>query len=181
MLWDAISAIEEDTLHIATNEIGTHSIHLGAAMAMFLGGCPVFLIMMIGHWSSKALHSKTSWRIQLQRLLQNDHPYVLQAHTQLHISQAMYPSWKRQDIKKRRRGTWLDKSGCLLLPSLTEHYDQLLENAIVRWAYQAKQEEEEQINVVPWKFMSLIDYKNVSNVCQHIESCTWEFGILSGS
>jgi hypothetical protein len=47
-LRDAVSAIGEDSLHIAAHEIGTHSIHSGAAMAMFLGGCPVFLIMMIG-------------------------------------------------------------------------------------------------------------------------------------
>ena len=53
-LRDAVSAIVEDALHIATNEIGTHSIRSGAAMAMFLGGCPVFLIMMIGRWSSDA-------------------------------------------------------------------------------------------------------------------------------
>ncbi len=53
-LRDAISAILEDTLHITTYVIGTHSIRSGAAMAMFLGGCPVFLIMMIGCWSSNA-------------------------------------------------------------------------------------------------------------------------------
>ena len=53
-LQDAVSAIGEDALHIAKNEVGTHSIRLGAAMAMFLGGCPVFLIMMIGPRSSDA-------------------------------------------------------------------------------------------------------------------------------
>ena len=53
-LQDAVSAIGEDALHIATNEVGTHSIRSGSAMAMFLGGCPVFLIMMIGCWSSNA-------------------------------------------------------------------------------------------------------------------------------
>ena len=53
-LQDAVSAIGEDALHIAKNKIGTHSIRSGAAMAMFLGGCPVFLIMMIGRWSSDA-------------------------------------------------------------------------------------------------------------------------------
>ena len=51
---DAVKAIGEDTLHILVNEIGTHSICSGAAMAMFLGGCPVFLIMMIGRWSNDA-------------------------------------------------------------------------------------------------------------------------------
>jgi hypothetical protein len=54
VLQDAVLAIGEDTLHIIANKIGTHSIRLGAAMAMFLGGCPVFLIMMIGCWSSNA-------------------------------------------------------------------------------------------------------------------------------
>jgi hypothetical protein len=53
-LQDAILAIGEDSLHIAANKIGTHSIRLGTAMATFLGGCPVFLIMMIGCWSSNA-------------------------------------------------------------------------------------------------------------------------------
>ena len=53
-LQDAVLAIGEDSQHIATHKIGTHSIRLGAAMAMFLGGCPVFLIMMIGRWSSDA-------------------------------------------------------------------------------------------------------------------------------
>jgi hypothetical protein len=47
-LRDAVSAIGEDSFHIAAHDIGTHSIRLGAAMAMFLVGCPVFLIMMIG-------------------------------------------------------------------------------------------------------------------------------------
>jgi hypothetical protein len=54
MLRDAVSAIGEDVLHIAKHKIGTHSIRSGASMAMFLGGCPVFLIMMIGGWSSDA-------------------------------------------------------------------------------------------------------------------------------
>jgi hypothetical protein len=53
-LQDAVLAIGEDSLHIAANEIGIHSIRSGAAMAMFLGGCPVFLIMMIDRRSSDA-------------------------------------------------------------------------------------------------------------------------------
>jgi hypothetical protein len=53
-LRDAVSAIGEDSLHIAANKISTHSIRSGAAMAMFLWGCPVFLIMMINRWSSNA-------------------------------------------------------------------------------------------------------------------------------
>jgi hypothetical protein len=46
-LKDAVSAIGEDSLHIAATKIGTNSIRSGAAMAMLLGKCPVFLIMMI--------------------------------------------------------------------------------------------------------------------------------------
>jgi hypothetical protein len=55
VLQDTVLAIGEDSLHIATHKIGTLSIHSGAAMVMFLGGCPVFLIMMIGRWSSNVL------------------------------------------------------------------------------------------------------------------------------
>jgi hypothetical protein len=51
-LRDAILAIGKDSLHIAADKIGTHSIHSRVAMAMLLGGCPVFLIMIIGCWSS---------------------------------------------------------------------------------------------------------------------------------
>ena len=53
-LQDAIRVIGEDVLNIKTSEIGTHSIRSGGAMAMFIGGCPVFMIMLIGRWSSDA-------------------------------------------------------------------------------------------------------------------------------
>ena len=50
----AVVAIGEDALGIKRNEIGTHSLRSGAAMAMYLGECPVYVIMMIGRWSSDA-------------------------------------------------------------------------------------------------------------------------------
>ena len=53
-LQDAVVAHGEDDLRIYRHEIGTHSIRSGAAMAMYLGGVPVFAIMMIGRWSSDA-------------------------------------------------------------------------------------------------------------------------------
>ena len=53
-LQDAIRVIGEDVLNIKTSDVGTHSIRSGAAMAMFIGGCPVFMIMLIGRWSSDA-------------------------------------------------------------------------------------------------------------------------------
>jgi hypothetical protein len=53
-LQDAVKAMGEDTLLISVNKIETHSIRSRAAMAMFLCGCPVFIIMMIGCCSSDA-------------------------------------------------------------------------------------------------------------------------------
>lgn len=38
-------------------DVGTQPIRLGTAMAMYLGECPVFMIMLIGHWSSNATPS----------------------------------------------------------------------------------------------------------------------------
>ncbi len=34
--------------------MGTHSIRSGVAIAMYLGKCPVYTIMLIGWWSSNA-------------------------------------------------------------------------------------------------------------------------------
>jgi hypothetical protein len=61
-LRDTIAAIREVRLGIKKEEIGTNSIRLGTAMAMYLGECPVFLIMLIGQWSSGAF----LWYIQKQ-------------------------------------------------------------------------------------------------------------------
>ena len=36
------------------DEIGTHSLRSGAAMAMYLNQVPVFTIMLIGRWKSDA-------------------------------------------------------------------------------------------------------------------------------
>ena len=47
-----VAAVGYDKLGIAAGEIGTHSIRSGAAMAMYLGECPVYTIMMIGRCSS---------------------------------------------------------------------------------------------------------------------------------
>jgi hypothetical protein len=53
-LQDAVEAIGEDRLGIKKEEVGTHSIRSGAAMAMYLGERPVYTIMLIGRWSSDA-------------------------------------------------------------------------------------------------------------------------------
>jgi len=51
---DGVVAIRETKLGIRRSEIGTRSIRSGAAMAMYLTGVPVFLIMLIVRWSSTA-------------------------------------------------------------------------------------------------------------------------------
>ena len=50
----AVKAYGETALRIESHEIGTHSLRSGAAMAMYLGGCPVYSIMLIGRWRSTA-------------------------------------------------------------------------------------------------------------------------------
>ena len=54
VLKDTVGAIGEDVLNIKADEVGTHSIRSAAAMAMFIGGLPVYLIMLMGRWSSDA-------------------------------------------------------------------------------------------------------------------------------
>jgi hypothetical protein len=53
-LRDAVGGIREICLGIKKEDIGTHLIRSGVAMAMYLGECPVFMIMLIGRWSSNA-------------------------------------------------------------------------------------------------------------------------------
>jgi hypothetical protein len=53
-LRDAVGGIGEMRLGIKKEIVGTHSIRSGAAMIMYLGECPVFMIMLIGRWSSNA-------------------------------------------------------------------------------------------------------------------------------
>ena len=47
-------AIGEDRLGFTSQEIGTHSVRSSAAMSMFLANTPIFVIMMVGRWSSDA-------------------------------------------------------------------------------------------------------------------------------
>jgi hypothetical protein len=51
-LRNAMGSIGEACLGIAKHELGTHSIRSGAAMAMYIGECRVYTIMLIGQWSS---------------------------------------------------------------------------------------------------------------------------------
>ena len=50
----AAAALGPDKLGFSSDEIGTHSLRSGAAMAMYLNEVPVYTIMLIGRWSSDA-------------------------------------------------------------------------------------------------------------------------------
>jgi hypothetical protein len=53
-LHDGVKAYGEAALCINAHGVGTHSIRSGLAMAMYLGGVPVFAIMIIGRWASNS-------------------------------------------------------------------------------------------------------------------------------
>jgi len=50
----AATSIGRDALGFDPETVGLHSARSGAAMAMYLGGVPVFTIMLLGRWSSEA-------------------------------------------------------------------------------------------------------------------------------
>ncbi len=54
LIHDGVVAIGETKLGTNQSKIGSKSIRSGAAMAMYLAGTPVFLIMLVRRWSSTA-------------------------------------------------------------------------------------------------------------------------------
>ena len=53
-LRNTVEAYGQTKLGITKEDIVTHSLGSGAALAMYLGKCPVYVIMMIGRWPSDA-------------------------------------------------------------------------------------------------------------------------------
>ena len=51
-LRSAVVGYDEDKLGFKAEDIGTHSIRTGSVMAMYKREVPVYVIMMIGRWSS---------------------------------------------------------------------------------------------------------------------------------
>jgi hypothetical protein len=49
-----VELVGEETLGFNKDDIGLHSIRSGGAMAMFLSGTSVIIIMRVGRWSSEA-------------------------------------------------------------------------------------------------------------------------------
>ena len=50
----ACATIGSAVLGFKPHKIGTHSLCSGAAMEMYLAGVPVYMIMLLGRWSSDA-------------------------------------------------------------------------------------------------------------------------------
>jgi hypothetical protein len=50
-LRDAVVAVRKVKLGFKKHKVGKHSMRFGSAMAINLGKCLVFMIMLIGHWS----------------------------------------------------------------------------------------------------------------------------------
>ncbi len=50
----AVDIIGADTLGYTSAEVGLHSLRSSAAMSMYLQGIPVYVIMLLGRWSSDA-------------------------------------------------------------------------------------------------------------------------------
>jgi hypothetical protein len=78
-----MGSIGKACLGISKEKIGTHSIRSGAAMAMYLGKCPVYTIMLISQWSRDAF----LWYIrkQVMEFSHNVSKRMLTFHNYRHI------------------------------------------------------------------------------------------------
>jgi hypothetical protein len=54
MLHQSLRELDSKSLNIKADECGLHSLHSSALMAMYLSGIPVYMIMLLGWWSSDA-------------------------------------------------------------------------------------------------------------------------------
>ncbi len=83
LIRDGIVEIGETKLGINQSKIGSKSIWSGAAMAMYLAGTPVFLIMLIGCWSSTAF-LKYIWK-QVQEFLHGISSKMIEIQSFRHV------------------------------------------------------------------------------------------------
>ncbi len=124
-LSNAVGAIGKACLRISKDKIGTHSIRLGAAVAMYLGECPVYTIMLIGQWSSNA--SLRYIRKQVMEFSHNVSKRMLSFQNYHHI-----PNFEHQvsandprvrndpNNAKTRRNVSGDTSRLMLLPAFSQ-------------------------------------------------------------
>jgi hypothetical protein len=70
-------------LHINREAIETHLICPGTAMTIFLGGSPVFLIIMSGRWSSDAFFKEFNHDPRCLKKEKDDQTQVPRTHPKL--------------------------------------------------------------------------------------------------
>ena len=74
------------TLGYSSDEIGTKSIRSAAAMAMFMDDTPVFMIMLMGRWSSDAFLKYLRRQVlefskgMSRRMVKNEYLYSIPNH-----------------------------------------------------------------------------------------------------
>ncbi len=76
--------------------MGTHSIISGSAMAMYLGGVPVFAIMMIGRWASNSFMKYI--RMQIKEFTLDVSKRMLTMQEFWHVHQTQHQTEKRQNM-----------------------------------------------------------------------------------
>ena len=100
-------------------------------MTMLLGGCPVFLIMMIGRWSSNAFLRYICKQVEefnhnvLQKMLTHMfHKHIpnYSSPTVSHLGPRQRNHPTNAETRINVGGDMARQPGCLLLPSLLEHY-----------------------------------------------------------
>ena len=110
-------SIGKDKLGFTPEEIGTHSTRSAAAMAMFMDDTPVFMIMLMGRWSSDAFLKYIRRQVlefskgMSLRMIKNDFLFTIPAHRASHADPrsqntnsfatnlSMAPSSNRQNIR----------------------------------------------------------------------------------
>ena len=78
--------MEKDVLGYKADETGTKSIRSAAAMAMFMDDTPVFMIMLMGRWSSDAFLKYIRRQVlefskgMSRRMVKNKYLYSIPTH-----------------------------------------------------------------------------------------------------
>ncbi len=80
----------EDTLGFTAEEVGTHSIRAGGAMAMYLAGIVPFTIQIIGRWKSTSFLEYI--RKQVQQFTENISDQMVREEHFTHIPSHQIPS-----------------------------------------------------------------------------------------
>jgi hypothetical protein len=84
LLKDGVVTIGKMKLGIQRSEVRTHLIRSGATMAMYLTRVPIFLIMLIGRWSSLAFLKYI--RIQVQEISHGISSKMIEVRSFKHIN-----------------------------------------------------------------------------------------------